>query len=105
MIKTANNLLSLDAWRLPYYSIIYPDPTKASEGLWLAPLPPDKHNGNLEEFNSIIDSEFSPGFDEDLDGPTGIAEDLNNPTSISEYLDGPLDNAVGLDGPLDIAVE
>ena len=54
-------------------------------------MPPDKHNGNLEEFNSIIDSEFSPGFDEDLDGPTGIAEDLDDPTSISKDLDGPLD--------------
>ena len=105
LIKTANNLTSLDAWRLPYYSNIYPDPTKASQGLWLAPLPPDKQNDNLEEFDSSLDSVFSPGLAEDLVGPTGIAEDLDCLLDNAVGLDGPLDMAVELDGPLDPAVE
>ena len=87
-IKTANNMQSLDAWRLKYHSNIHPDPTKASEGLWLAPLPPAKQNDYLEEFDSSSDSTG-----EDLDGP------LDNPVR----LDGPLNNLVRLDGPLDIA--
>ena len=86
-IKTANNMQSLDAWRLQYHSNIHPDPTKASECLWLAPLSPADQNDYLEEFDFSSDS---PGFAENLDG-------------IGEDLDDPLDNPVGLDGPLDIA--